>query len=91
MKPESFRLVAGESDLTDYQFNTKSCHHLFCKHCGVRAFEWAEIPQAGGKYYSVMAACLENVDPKQLIEAPIRYFDGADDNWWKPPAETRHL
>jgi hypothetical protein len=91
VKPESFRLISGESDLTDYQFNSNSCHHLFCKHCGVRSFEWSDIPQAGGKYYSVMALCVDDLDPAALSDAPVRYCDGLNDNWWEPPAETRHL
>ena len=91
VKPEAFRLLSGESDLTDYQFNSNSCHHLFCKHCGVRAFEWADIPQAGGKYYSVMAMCVDGLDLQALLAAPVRYFDGRNDNWWSQPSETRHL
>lgn len=91
VEPENFRLLSGESDLTDYQFNSKSCHHLFCKHCGVRAFEWADIPQAGGKYYSVLPTCLDDLDVDTLVKGPARYCDGLNDNWWSPPAETRHL
>lgn len=89
--PEQFRLLSGESDLTDYQFNTRSCHHLFCKHCGVRAFEWADIPQAGGKYYNIQVTCLDDLDVDAVMAAPFRFCDGRNDNWWAPPAETRHL
>jgi hypothetical protein len=92
VKPEAFRLIAGETDLTDYRFSPNSpCHHLFCKHCGVRPFEWSDIPQSGGKHYSVMAMCVDNLDLDALIAAPVRYCDGRDNNWWNAPKETRHL
>ena len=91
VKPEDFRLLKGEADLTDYQVNTNSCHHLFCKHCGVRAFEWSDVPQAGGKYYSVMVACIDDLDIDALMAAPTRYYDGRNNKWQEKPKEVRHL
>ena len=49
------------------------------------------MEQIGGDYVSVNLACLDGVDPRELIDAPLRYFDGRDNNWENPPAETRHL
>jgi hypothetical protein len=91
VKPENFRLLTAESELTNYQFNTNSVHHLFCKHCGVRSFEWSDIPQAGGKAYSVMVTCLDDLDMGALLAAPIKFYDGLHNNWWSEPTDTRHL
>jgi hypothetical protein len=84
-------LLAGETDLADYQFGSMQGHHRFCKTCGVAAFGHGHVEEIGGAYYSVNLAALDDVDPKELAEAPVRYMDGRNNNWWQPPAETRHL
>jgi hypothetical protein len=91
IKPDAFWLLAGEAELTEYQFNSKSIHHLFCKHCGVRSFGWGDIPELGGQFYVINVACLDDVGVDELVSAPITYIDGRNDNWQSPPAETRHL
>jgi hypothetical protein len=87
--PRDFQLLSGEPHLKEYHPN--GIHHLFCERCGVHSFAWGENPDLGGKFYAVMVACLDNVDPSELIEAPVIYFDGRHDNYQSPPAETRHL
>jgi hypothetical protein len=84
VKPQDFKLLAGEEMLVDYLFNSKVVHHLFCKNCGVQAFGHANIPQAGGEYYTVNVHCLAGADTTGI---PVKYYDGKNNNWWNdaPP------
>ena len=91
VKPAAFRLLAGESALSDYQFGGKNGHHLFCKHCGVRPFGRGYVEQIGGDYVSINLAALDDAEASELAEAPVSYANGRDNTWWEPPAETRHL
>ena len=91
IKPDAFRLLAGEEGLSDYQFGTLVAHHLFCRHCGVRSFQRGYAKQLGGDYVAIQLASLDNVDPQELVTAPIRYADGRNNDWGRVPEETRHL
>jgi len=91
VKPEAFRLLAGEDALSDYHFGTHAAHHHFCKHCGVRPFGRGYIEEIGGAYVSIQIASLDGVEPQELIDAPLQYMDGRHNNWFNVPAETRHL
>lgn len=89
-KPENFRLLTGESELTLYSFNTKKNHHYFCKHCGVRCFGVGnETPI--GKMYGVNLGCLTDVTDEELSKVSITYVDGLHDQWQSAPAFFRHL
>lgn len=67
-----FKLIVGADNLTDYQFNKKMIHHLFCKTCGVRSFSRGSAPD-GRELVAVNIRCLDGVDP-DAIDA--RKIDG---------------
>jgi hypothetical protein len=91
VKPGAFRLISGENDLSDYQFGSHVMHHLFCRHCGVRPFGKGHLDVLGGDFYSVHVACLDDAEPIELIDSPMHFSDGRNNNWQSAPAEVRHL
>jgi hypothetical protein len=91
VKPAAFRALTGREALSDYQFATKSTHHAFCKHCGVHPYGWGHIAEMGGDYVSINLAALDDLTAEELTAAPVKHMDGRNNNWWNPPAQTRHL
>lgn len=70
--PEAdFRLLAGENELTDYQFGAKTLHHLFCSTCGI--FPFARGENNGQAMRAINTRCLEGVD---LAKVPVTHYDG---------------
>jgi hypothetical protein len=62
---EQFKLLSGKDHLTEYLFNKKSIHHLFCKTCGIQSF--AEGVKPGGeRMAAINVRCLEGVDIDSL-------------------------
>ena len=51
-----FRLLAGAAELTEYEFNTGTARHLFCRHCGVKSFY---VPRSHPDGFDVNARCLD--------------------------------
>jgi hypothetical protein len=88
MKPEAFRLLAGEDSLGAYQFGTMSGDHCFCTICGVRVFGRADVEQLGGKVVSIQVATLDDTTPGELAAAPVNYGNGRDNLWWERPSEA---
>jgi hypothetical protein len=91
VKPDAFRLLAGEGELGDYRFGSGSAQHLFCRRCGVHTFGRGFVEAIGGDYRAVRIACLDGVDDAVLASAPVAFMDGRNDAWQSKPAETRHL
>ena len=70
---EDLRILTGESDLTLYQFNTKTAKHYFCKHCGIHPFT---RPRLDPSRWAFNVRCIKGVDVSSL---KVRTFDGQ--NW----------
>jgi len=88
VRPEAFHLIAGDGELTDYQGRNKVAHHVFCRHCGVRSFEWVDVPNMSGhKYFSVNLTCLDGVDVDELVAAPVSY-PGRNNDWGSQASEN---
>ena len=89
-REEGFRLLAGQSELTKYLFNTRKNEHWFCRHCGVRAFGiGTETPI--GRMVGVNLGCLTDVSDETLSRLPITWVDGLHDRWQDAPAFFAHL
>lgn len=67
-----FKLLSGEGAQSDYQFNNKRIHHLFCSTCGVRCFGHGQGPD-GTTMYAVNVRALDDVDLEAL---EVRKVDG---------------
>jgi hypothetical protein len=70
--PAHFRLASGETNLTDYQFNKKKIHHLFCKTCGTASFGRGSDGN-GNEMIAINVRCLDDIDPDTL---PTSQYDG---------------
>jgi hypothetical protein len=48
---DQFHLLTSEAAMTDYRGTNPVAHHLFCKRCGVHAYEWVDAPNLSGAPY----------------------------------------
>jgi len=84
-KQGGVRVTQGADQLADFQRKPASkpepyLHLYFCKHCGVRPFS------AGGGL-----CALDDVTDAELAAAPIKYADGAHNDWKTEPAIHSYL
>lgn len=70
---DQFTLEQGADDLTEYQFNTGTARHLFCRVCGIKSFY---VPRSHPHGISVNARC---IDAGTIESMEVHEFDG--DNW----------
>jgi hypothetical protein len=69
----SFRQIAGEDKVRDYQFGKQKIHHYFCESCGVRSYSRGMKP-TGEATVAINLRCLAGLDPTAL---PVDSFDCA--------------
>jgi hypothetical protein len=90
VKPEAFRM-SGDEAAVGYHGNPQAPLKFFCRKCGIHTHERGDSDYMGGEFVGIFVATLDDVDPNELANAPIRYSDGRHDNWRSPPADIRNL
>ena len=79
-----FRLLTGETDLSEYTFGTGVAKHLFCRHCGIKSFY---VPRSNPDGFDVNVRCLEHETIRSIKVTP---FDGRN-AWDEQAAGISHL
>jgi len=70
----SFKLTAGEDQLTTYTFNKHVIQHQFCRTCGCQAFGLGAMPD-GTQMAAINVRCLENIDWAGIARVPVNGKD----------------
>jgi hypothetical protein len=84
VKPEGFRALAGEENLAR--------PGGFCRSCGVTPYGRVEAAEWNdGAYISVNVAALDDLDPRELMRAPIQLCNGRENDWFHQPEFSAHL
>lgn len=83
-----FRLQADTAVLGEYRFGNEMVEHCFCKRCGTHVFMKADCVATE---YVINATCLDDKVQVLMSNAPLRFEDGRNDDWWSVPTETKHL
>jgi hypothetical protein len=65
-----FTLEQGAEALTDYRFNTKVIHHLFCRTCGIQSFARGRKPD-GTEMVALNVRCIDGIDLDKLTITPV--------------------
>jgi hypothetical protein len=83
VKDADFKLLAGEYMLSKYEWlppgqEASGLAFRFCSRCGIRVFASGELEALGGRFHAIHVPTLDDVDPVELANAPLNYFDQAD-------------
>jgi len=67
------KFVKGEEFIAEYQFNTMTARHYFCKICGIYTHHQR---RSDPRQYGFNVACLEGINPLKLAQIPT--YDGVN-------------
>ncbi|HEY4212309.1 MAG TPA: hypothetical protein VGM84_12575 [Steroidobacteraceae bacterium] len=71
---DKFRLLTGDTFLTEYRFGTDPARHLFCRRCGVKSFY---VMDPNAMNISVNVRCLEGSTIRSVNVLPAAQMQGA--------------
>jgi hypothetical protein len=60
-----FKLIKGEGELGDYQFNKHVAHHRYCPSCGIESFAQGK-GKDGSHQVGINLRCCEGIDVNKL-------------------------
>lgn len=83
VKDADFKLLDGDESLSTYEWippgqAAVGLTYRFCSRCGIRVFASGELEALGGRFHAIHVPTLDDVNPDELVKAPINYFDQAD-------------
>ena len=67
---DGLSILAGEDQLSLYQFGTHTAKHYFCSHCGIYTHHQR---RSKPDEYGFNVGCLEGVNPYELEDVPVRH------------------
>ena len=85
LKPDAFKLLAGEESLSAYEWGGKISQRYFCKHCGVHCFARGHLAQIGGDF---VAICFNTLDGVEFRDLKVVHWDGRHNNWEAGPRDA---
>ena len=65
---EDIEFLAGEDNLTLYQFNSRTAQHWFCKTCGIYTHHQR---RSDPRQFGINLACIDGVSPFDFAEVPV--------------------